>query len=270
MTALQQLEDQLKKSGARRENRVWFYNRIEPGEFEKQYLAIRKREGRIYSDSRLRTLPEVLPDHPLAEEWAIRAASLERFQRYLAALSKKPRLLDIGCGNGWMTRHITPYTDFTVGVEINSFELKQAARVFHELNDDLLWLYGDVFDDILPEATFDCILLASSVQYFPNLTNLFKRAADFLVEGGEIHIVDTPFYSAEDLADAKQRSLDYYTSTGFPNLADSFNHFSISEIESFSPESLYNPRSFRKRLKKRLLGNPDSPFPWYKIKKQDL
>jgi len=270
MTALQQLEDKLKQSGARRENRVWFYDRIEPGEFENQYLAIRKREGRLYSDSRLRELPEVTPDHPLAEEWAIRAASLERFQRYLASLSKKPRLLDIGCGNGWMTRHIAPYTDYTVGVEINSVELRQAAKVFHELTDHLLWLYGDIFNNILPAKTFDCILFASSVQYFPNLTELLKRAAYFLTEGGEVHIIDTPFYSSEELPAARQRSVSYYTSAGFPQLANSFHHFNTSELANFSPETLYNPRSIRKRIKKRLLKNPDSPFPWLKIKQQDL
>ena len=172
MTALQELENQLKQSGARRENRVWFYERIEPDEFENQYLAIRKKEGRLYSDSQLSKLPNVLPDNPLAEEWSMRAASLERFQRYLASLNKKPRLLDIGCGNGWMTRHIAPYTDLTVGLEINSFELKQAARVFYELNDHLLWLYGNVFENILPEGMFDCILFASSIHYFPSLTKL--------------------------------------------------------------------------------------------------
>ncbi|MGH1365891.1 MAG: class I SAM-dependent methyltransferase [Calditrichia bacterium] len=264
---LQQLENQLKQAGARREKRLWFYDRIIPTSFEEAYIALRKKEGRFYSDAQLYALPLVSENHPLTQEWTIRAQSLERMQRYLSDLKSPPRLLDIGCGNGWMTRHLHPYSQLTVGLDMNSEELLQAARVFHEYGDKLLWLYGSIFDNVLPEKCFDIILLGSSIQYFPNVTTLLNRLQYFLAEGGEVHIIDSPFYAREGIEAAKTRSNSYYQSAGFPALSSHFFHHAYEELAAFKPKTLYDPRSFRIRLGQKLKGTPKSPFPWLCIKR---
>jgi len=58
------------------------------GEQERAYLAVREKEGRIYSDRELARLPEVEPNHPHYREWRIRASSLNRLLRYLKGKEK--------------------------------------------------------------------------------------------------------------------------------------------------------------------------------------
>ena len=233
---------------------------------EKLYLAVREKEGRLYPDEVVKELPSFtnLLD-PLYKEWQIRANSAKKFAHYLKQGSKRLTILDIGCGNGWFASHLTKQLDCRVcALDINEQELRQGARVFGG-NSAVTFLYGDIFEDILPTSCSDIILLASSIQYFSDLPVLLNRLLELLCEGGEIHIIDSPLYSRDRLNPAQKRTQKYYESLGFPEMAAHYYHHAIESLQPYQVEYLYKPGGLIQRIRGKLFASYRSPFPWIKL-----
>jgi 2-polyprenyl-3-methyl-5-hydroxy-6-metoxy-1,4-benzoquinol methylase len=228
-------------------------------QFEERYLAARTREGRVYDDKTVQQLPEVPPGHKLEREWALRRESAQRLVNYCR--KKQPQtILEVGCGNGWLSHMLATAGNEVTGVDVNLQELEQAARVFKRSN--LCFLLDEFTSPLFTDQRFDMIVFAASIQYFPSLKDIITLALGKLNPGGELHILDTHFYPQEAVATARQRSVDYYTSLGVPEMAASYFHHSIEELKAFPVKRLYDPESWMNRLK----GNR-SPFPWLYIKK---
>ncbi|WP_431210721.1 hypothetical protein ACQ86N_32840 [Puia sp. P3] len=71
--------------------------------FEKKYILIRTLENRLYTDDELAKLPEISATHTHHKEWQIRKNSCQRLVRYLSTRRRSPEILEIGCGNGWLS-----------------------------------------------------------------------------------------------------------------------------------------------------------------------
>ena len=109
---------------------------------ERQYIAVREREGRIYTDEQLLSLPDIDKAHPHYNEWAYRRQSFERLASYLDKNFKGRRLniLDLGCGNGWMSHRLHEQGHRVTGLDVNMTELEQAERVFGS-SASMQWVY---------------------------------------------------------------------------------------------------------------------------------
>jgi len=231
--------------------------------FESDYIAVRKKENRIYSDEEVKLLPNTSNDNPHKNEWKLRSKSMGRFISYVQKPNDKLNLLDIGCGNGWFSANIARQTPLNVyALDINKTELEQAARVF-ELNN-LKFICGNIFDNIFEESTFDIITLNSSIQYFDNLNTLIERLFFYLKDKGGIHIIDSPVYNLNELTGAKERTARHYISLGFPEMTKLYYHHVFEELEIFNYNILFKPKSILVRIK-RFLGMNDSPFPWIRL-----
>lgn len=229
------------------------------------YLRVREKEARLYSDEIVARLPFIPNGHPLADEWQSRSASASRLIRYLIPRPKPLRILDLGCGNGWFSNMLSTHGHCVIGMDQNSYELKQAARVFPP-NVQLLFFKGNIFSAPFPAFQFDVIVLASVIQYFQNINTLLLALSNYLKPQGEIHIIDSPLYSVNELEQAILRSQQYYTSLGFPEMAEHYFHHQLSDLDAYHPTRLYHPQPLRHFIY-RLLGKVDSPFPWIVIKK---
>ncbi|MDQ3005613.1 MAG: class I SAM-dependent methyltransferase, partial [Chloroflexota bacterium] len=174
-------------------------------------------------------------------------------------------ILELGCGNGWLSNLLSKAGHSVVAMDQNRFELKQAARVF-QINSHLSFFEADIFSAPLILAYFDVIILASVLQYFQDITGLISVLSNYLKPQGEIHILDTPFYLENELGAATLRSRQYYTALGFPEMTDHYFHHDASDLQALHPRILYQPHLWTLRLKQ-LLGQDDSPFPWVMIKK---
>ena len=232
------------------------------------YLRVREKEGRLYPDVLVAQLPFVSNAHPLANEWRARMASAARLTRYLSRRSKPLSILDLGCGNGWFSNLLHRSGHCVIGLDQNRFELKQAARVFSQ-QPGLAFVEADVFSAPFVTETFDVILLASVIQYVPDLTALLSVLLRYLKGQGEIHIIDSPLYSDSERDQAANRSLQYYAALGVPQMAEHYFHHRASDLRAFRPKTLYHVRPLILRLSQ-LLGRVDSPFPWIVIEKQDV
>jgi ubiquinone/menaquinone biosynthesis C-methylase UbiE len=224
------------------------------------YLLVRKKEGRLYPDEIAACLPDIPRSHPLWKEWQARADSARRLIRYLSRRSSPLNILDLGCGNGWLTHKLLEIPGAWVcGLDRADYELKQAARLFSEPH--LAFLSADILHPPFARQTFDIIILASVIQYFPDLPALMRLLQALLRPGGEIHVLDSPLYQEDQLPAARLRTRAYYAALGLPQMAEYYHHHPTTALAEFSPRWLYHPSSLRARVA-RLLGKRLSPFPW--------
>ncbi|MDW8325656.1 MAG: class I SAM-dependent methyltransferase [Anaerolineales bacterium] len=262
--------DALLSRSARRDNVYYLSDPAPYEEKEDRYFRVRARESRLYPDEVVRLLPELNPQHVLAREWAARADSLNRLLNYVARLQRRLDLLDLGCGNGWMTRHLAALPNvYAYGLDLNRRELTQAARVFLG-QPRLKFIYADVFTAPLPPRSFHLIVLASVVQYFPDLPALIRRLQMLCTPDGEIHVLDSPLYAPGEVATARQRTRDYYAKLRLEVMADNYHHHTFQTLAPFRPDVLYNPRTPLNRLAHwwqtlMMPERPRSPFPWLRI-----
>lgn len=240
---------------------LYFLTR-EEDDFEKAYLNVREKEGRLYSDEIVAQLPRLPKGHPHFKEWKMRQWNTERLLQYLQK-KEANSILDLGCGNGWLTHQIAKRTKAKVlGVDINSTELLQANRLFS--NDNCQFAYGDIFQEGLPMYFFDIIILDSCVQYFPDLKQLVNRLQSFLKRNGEIHILDSPFYDEKKVKEARQRSYDYYLERGNEKMKAHYFHHTWQTLQQYNYKILYRPDTFLNWLGRKFLKQ-GTPFPWILI-----
>ncbi|MDK1028419.1 MAG: class I SAM-dependent methyltransferase [Anaerolineae bacterium] len=228
------------------------------------YQRVREKEKRIYSDAIVAQLPIISRKHTHADEWRARADSCKRLIRYLSALNKEQTILDLGCGNGWMCRRLAEIPNSRVlGIDRDSPELRQAARLFSSPN--LTFVNLNIFQPALQPSSIDILVIASAIQYFPNLQILIATSLPLLRQNAEIHILDSPLYRPDEVSDARERTCAYYTAIGLPEMGDHYFHHLSESLEIFKPTTLYSPSAWSLRLK-RLLGLIGSPFPWLRLR----
>ncbi len=226
-------------------------------EKENDYLEVRRKEGRILPDEVVKNLPHIPAFSPYALEWKWRERSFHRFLRRLPQHAVL-RILDLGCGNGWMANRLAENPNWTVwAVDLNREELEQGARLFGREN--LQFIYADVLQGVLPEKQFDVVVLAGAVQYFPDLKALLIVLHKLLKTNGEIHILDTPFYKndSEKMA-ARQRTMAYYSEIGAPQMAKHYHHHLWVVAETLGAKNLNRSLKIRFLQQIKWLG----PFPW--------
>ena len=233
--------------------------------FEKLYLELRRKEGRIYNDEVVKKLPEISQDDAHATEWTIRSTSLHWLISHLNKNTHLNKILEVGCGNGWLSNNLMRALRAEIcGIDVNETELNQAARLFQ--SDRLSFVKADIMNPIFPVGTFDAIILASSIQYFSCLHLLIEKLHDLLTERGEIHILDSPiYYSGEECSQAQNRSNRYFASLGLEKMSDHYHYHTFNELTGFCPTVIFNPKAFSAVFKRNVFGIQLTPFPWIKI-----
>jgi 2-polyprenyl-3-methyl-5-hydroxy-6-metoxy-1,4-benzoquinol methylase len=220
------------------------------GIFEENYHNVRLSEQRIYSNQQIAKLPDIGADHVYAHEWAVRKRSSEQLTALLKKKKTKLNILEVGCGNGWLSAKLADIDNATVtGIDINRIELTQAVTTFEKKNN-LHFVYGDIRTPELTSHAYDIIVFAASLQYFASLTEIITKALLLLNDDGEIHIVDTPLYDKNEIDNAAMRTKNYYISLGFEVMSDYYFHHSLADLNQFNYTIIYDPNSIFSKLKK--------------------
>jgi ubiquinone/menaquinone biosynthesis C-methylase UbiE len=231
------------------------------GEFDQLYFRLRQKERRIYTDEAVANLPSVSAGHLHHREWYIRKNSQKALVSYIKQKKTFANILEVGCGNGWLSASVAKSTKAQVtGLDINSYELEQAKRVFKDI-PNLSFLNGSLQSKYLKDEKFDMIIFAASIQYFPSLKQVIEIAIEHLTLQGEVHIMDSPFYQKEETAAARQRTSEYFKAIGFAAMADHYYHHNLPELENFCYKILHHPNSWKNKLSVK-----KNPFYWISIK----
>jgi ubiquinone/menaquinone biosynthesis C-methylase UbiE len=231
--------------------------------FEKIYTSIRQQENRMYPDEIVRLLPCYKGMSNLEKEWVVRKKSAEKLIQHLQLRSPE-NILEVGCGNGWLTHQLAEQTQAAVaGIDVLNTELLQAARLFNSSSNNF-FVCGDVFRVPFPAHSFNAIVVASSLQYFKNLNRFIQRLLELTDTKGEIHILDSPIYTTNEIPFARRRSENYFRQLGFPEMAHHYFHHAWDEFDGINYSVLYNPTKFSSRLK-RFLSVDSRPFYWVMI-----
>jgi len=230
-------------------------------EFDQLYFRLRQKERRIYTDEAVANLPFISANHLHHREWSIRKNSQKALVSYVKQKNTFASILEVGCGNGWLSASVAKSIGSKVtGLDINSYELEQAKRVFKDITN-LNFINGSLQNDDLKDEKFDMILFAASIQYFPSFKQIIETAIEHLTLQGEVHIIDSPFYQTEEAAAARQRTAEYYKAIGFAAMADHYYHHNLSELENFHYKILHHPDSWKNKL-----SITKNPFYWITIK----
>lgn len=231
-------------------------------DFSDLYFNLRQKEGRVYTDEEVASLPLIDKAHPHHREWQMRKQSSAKLIAYLGKKKSPLKILEPGCGNGWFAHQLSRiYGSEIVGSDINFTELQQAKRVFAHV-PNLHFIHGTIHSEMLKHMKFDTIVLASCIQYFPSVPAVINDLFRLLVYKGEIHILDSPFYRDNEIATAKERTARHYRHIGFPAMTGHYFHHKETDLEQFDPKVFYRP-SF---INSRFLNNK-SVFPWFCIRK---
>lgn len=229
--------------------------------FSDMYIALRLKEGRIYNNSEVAKLPTVKASHQYYKEWMIRSNSCNKLLHYIKSHGHICNILDVGCGNGWLTARLAGVAiESVTGIDINTVEIEQARKVFKKIRR-VTFLHGDIRSGVLRDKKFDLIVFAASIQYFSSLKEIINIALNYLTLQGEIHIIDSHLYRPNEVTAAKQRGKKYFTNAGFPEMANHYFHHNVDDLSSFSFSLLNNPRSWLYKLRFR-----KNPFYWVVIK----
>ncbi len=229
-------------------------------QFETMYIATRKKENRVYTDDQVSLLPAIDPSHIHYSEWQSRRRSASRLFNYLKAKKKSLSILEVGCGNGWLSALLATIPDADVtGIDIIETELEQAKRVFNK-RPNLVFFKTGLEDIHLVTKKFDAIIFSASIQYFASPETIIARALSLLNNEGEIHILDSHFYKPAEIGNAKGRTKLYYQSIGQEAMASKYFHHTIETLSSFKYKMLFAPGG----IKNKLIRNKD-PFPWVLI-----
>lgn len=207
---------------------------------EELYLAVRTAENRVLDDEMVRQLPQTPSSYVHHNEWQIRAAGLKRFIAYLDKKfgEKKLNILDVGCGNGWMSNNLHKHGHKVTGIDLNLAELEQAERVFGT-SESMAWQYVDILNDDVTGAPFDIILFGASCQYFPDISVLTEASTKLLTKPGEIHLLDSFFYKDSELDAARSRTEQYYSQMGFPEMSEFYHHHSVNALKAIGYKKLF-------------------------------
>jgi len=230
------------------------------------YVAARACEGRLLPDATVAILPDVAATDPLADEWRARAESCERLLRHLRALRRPLRIVELGCGNGWLAHRLSSVPGSEVlAADVNDVELDQARRVF-AARGTLRFANHDMRDGTLPGPA-DVVVLASALQYLPDPAPLMAAWLDEIDPRGELHVLDTPIYTQGELAAARRRTRRHYAEIGVPEMAVAYHHHTWDTFARFQLDVLFRPDAATTRLRRRLTGAPVTPFPWLRIRR---
>jgi 2-polyprenyl-3-methyl-5-hydroxy-6-metoxy-1,4-benzoquinol methylase len=230
-----------------------------PG-FEDLYLALRQKEGRYYTDEQLSQLPEIEEIHPYFREWQMRGRSSRRLIDHLQKKNKPLSILEIGCGNGWLSAKLAEIDGALVtGLDTNKPEIEQARRVFE--NSSARFMYSAFNTDIFGKyVKFDVIVFAASFQYFASVKAIIDDAKQLLNRGGEIHIIDTHFYDSVQAKLSANRSKNYYTNMGVAEMAEHYFHHNLTDLDGLNYKIMFNPYGLFNRIVKK------DAFYWIMIK----
>lgn len=197
-------------------------------QFVDDYRRVRLAEGYASPDPRfVHQLPFRDATGRNAGIWRTRALHYLAIRAGLALLAGARRVLDLGAGNGWLSRRLARSHRMTA-LDVDAGPTGLGAL----LDDRVARVCADLEALPLRDGTFDVVIAAAALHYSTRLPTVLGEAARVLRRGGVLILADSPVYRDERSRDrAWDRTLSYYQSAGYPHLARRYRGLTRTELE---------------------------------------
>ncbi len=119
------------------------------------------------------------------------AAELERPHLDRLHLSPIDRVLDLGCGPGFLSLSLGRRCGQLVGVDIDPEFARQADEHFRQAGLDAGVICASGADLPFPDGTFDVVVLRFVLQHVADPASVVREARRVLAPGGRLLVVDT-------------------------------------------------------------------------------
>jgi 2-polyprenyl-3-methyl-5-hydroxy-6-metoxy-1,4-benzoquinol methylase len=142
-----------------------------------------RRAGSSEAHSRLceRVYGEDLCQHGLMH--------MEELDFLLSLIKPRSRIVDVGCGNGYITEAIHDRTHSTVlGLDLSGVAIQQARRRTQHKAATLQFQHIDVAEQGIPGSDYDVIIFIDSIQFLGDLRQILRRASEKLSPPGSMVI----------------------------------------------------------------------------------
>jgi ubiquinone/menaquinone biosynthesis C-methylase UbiE len=197
-------------------------------QFVEDYREVRLSEGFVSKD------PEFAQQLPFRDAtgrnkgtWRVRAFHYLIVRAGLALLPNVRRVLDIGAGNGWMSRRLA------ASYRVTALDVDAGETGLRALTDSRVSrVCADLEALPLRNASFDVVIAAAAVHYSNRPASVLAESARVLRRGGVLILADSPVYPDAEARDrAWRRTLSYYQKTGYPALARRYRGLTRAELE---------------------------------------
>jgi 2-polyprenyl-3-methyl-5-hydroxy-6-metoxy-1,4-benzoquinol methylase len=132
-------------------------------------------------DSIATSLPET-DDRSLSPDYYL----LRYGMRLILPRIKGPRVLELGCAEGGMTKVLAENFQSVVSVEGSPLLLERARK---NVNAGNVTFTCSFFEDFKPDGIFSSIIMSRILEHVHEPVSLLKRASQWLTQEGLIHIV---------------------------------------------------------------------------------
>ena len=92
---------------------------------------------------------------------------------------KKLKILDVGCGSGWLARELKKYGEVTA-TDLSSKAIQELENRF----SDIEWIAGDFLTIELPEGGYDIVTCLETIAHVPDQKAFAKRISKVTRTGG--------------------------------------------------------------------------------------
>lgn len=167
-------------------------------------------------------------------EWRVKARSLRTLLDSLDP-QEQLRVVDLGCGMGWLAHHLARRGDtvFAVDAVTDDTVGLGAAATYMRLGPpfDLVW--GELDRPPFLSGCIDMVICNASLHYAGQLGSTLREISRILRPGGRLLVLNSPVYS---LRESAERALDGFRASlrslgASEEVVASVHHFVRSDLE---------------------------------------
>jgi len=108
----------------------------------------------------------------------------------LKRIKKARRILEVGCGDGYLLGLVSPLCDVVVGIDADQTATQLASDKLKYIANATV-LQADCYQLPCAQAAFDVVLLADVIEHLPNPDACLQEACRTLTPGGRV-LITTP------------------------------------------------------------------------------